>query len=120
MAITLTTAVNVGNITKYRVIRVHLDEDTSTALVDVEVGGAGGKTYGVFTLAVRNGSCDKLARTASPSGWNDLYGIAGQVTLATGFTDFVTAYTGASAAARNRAAETWLSNAARLLTEAGS
>lgn len=117
--LTLTTPVSVPNLTKCRVKAVRLDQDSSTAFVDVEVGGAAGRIYATLSLAIRNGLCDAIVRTSSPSGWNDLYGFGPQVTLATGFTDFVAAYTGAIAA-KNKNAETWMSDPTRALLEAGT
>lgn len=118
MALTLTTPVAVPNITRVRVAKIRFDEDGSSAIVDVEVSGAASRIYGVFTVVVRNGLSDKLARTGSSVRWDDLYGITpGGVSTASGL-DGLVALGGANVAARNRLAETYLAGIGVL--EAGS
>jgi hypothetical protein len=85
---------------------VSLDGNLNVATVTVSVQGTGGKIYGVVTVTVRDGLSQGVRATVAPIGYQDIVELF-TVTTATGFTDLVTAYTGAINA-RNRAAETAL------------
>jgi hypothetical protein len=109
---TLTTPIAVANIQKIKVVAVQLDGDLNVATVSLSVQGSGGRVYSTPTLQVRDGLSQGLRATASPLGYQDVVETF-TTTTATGFTDLVTAYTGAINA-RNKAAETALITAGLL------
>lgn len=104
--LTLTAPISVPNIQKIHVDAVELDSNLLLGTVTCSVQGSGGLIYSVVTLSVRDGSSQGLRATVSPLGYSDRVELF-TVTTATGFTDLVTAYTGAINA-RNKAAESAL------------
>lgn len=103
---TLTTPIVVQNITRWKVIRLRPDHDDACPnyLIDVQVLGAGGITYGVFVLkACDTANSTKLLLNPSPAGYGDK--------VLTGVADIPGAYTAIKnadeGATGNRAAH-WL------------
>lgn len=103
---TLTVAISVPNIQKMHVDAVLLDGNLNVATVAVSVQGSAGKVYSVVNLTVRDGSSLGIRATVTPVGYQDVVELFA-VSTPTGFTDLVSAYTGAINA-RNKAAETAL------------
>lgn len=104
--LTLTAAVSVPNIQRIHVDAVQLDGNTNVATVTCSVLGGGATTYSVYTLLVRDGACQGLRATVAPIGYQDRVEVFA-ATVATGFTDLVTASTG-GITARLKAAESSL------------
>jgi hypothetical protein len=104
--LTLTAAVTVPNIQKIHVDAVQLDSNLNVGTVTCSVQGSGGIIYSVVNLTVRDGTSQGLRATVTPLGYADRVEVF-SVSTATGFTDLVTAYTGAIVA-RNKAAESAL------------
>jgi hypothetical protein len=102
----LTVAITIPNIQKLHVDAVTLDGNAMVATVIVSVQGAAGKIYSVVSLSVRDGSSQGVRATVAPLGYQDIVEVF-TVSTPTGFTDLVTAYTGAINA-RNKAVETAL------------
>jgi hypothetical protein len=109
--LTLTSAITVPNITRCKVKRLTIDDDSQTVFVTVDVMAAGARVYGTYQCAVRNGSCQGLKEKSAPAGYNDIVEEV-TVTDATGYTDLAT-LTG-TAPARYKAAETALEAAGLL------
>lgn len=102
----LTTPVTIPNIQKMHVAAVQLDGDNSLATVTVVVQGTGSITYNTYQIVIRDGTSQGLRATVSPLGYTDRCEVF-TTSTPTGFSDLVTAYTGAIAT-RNKAAETAL------------
>jgi hypothetical protein len=113
--VTLTTPITVPNLTRARLSRPDIDEDASVLTLRAEVGGAGGRIYGVYTLTIANGQAQGVRATAAPAGWGDVVQVFTRTTadlpgIATAYTDAVSAFLagGGALAARLRALETYL------------
>lgn len=107
--LSLTTPITVPNIQKIHVDAVALDGLALIGAVVCSVQGAGGVVYSITTLQIRDavvGLSQGIQATASPLGYTDRVQVF-STSLATAFTDLVTAYTG-NITARNKAVESML------------
>lgn len=107
----LTVAINVRNVMRLRVSTATFDQDSGIATVVVQaINPLAALPYGVFICQITNGSCQGVRATVAPQGFTDC--VEGFTTpVATGFTDVVAAYVGATIAARNRGIEQMMINA---------
>lgn len=104
--LSLTTPISIPNLQKVHVDAVQLDGNLNVGTVTCSVQGAGGIIYSVVNLQVRDGTSQGLRATVAPVGYSDRVEVFSTSTP-TGFSDLVTAYTGAIVA-RNKAAESAL------------
>lgn len=107
----LTTAINIRNVVRLRVSQVTFDQDSQVAYVAVlAINPLAPTPYGVYSCQIANGSCQGVRATVSPVGFTDCVEVF-TTPVATGFTDVVAAYAGATIAARNRGVEQMMINA---------
>lgn len=107
----LSTAINVRNVVRLRVSQVTFDQDSGIAYVAVQaINPLASEPYGVYSCQITNGPSQGVRATVQPVGFKDCAEVF-TVTVATGFTDIVAAYAGATIAARNRGVEQMMINA---------
>ncbi len=108
--LTLTAAIAVPNVQKIHVDAVQLDSNTNTGVVTASIQGGGGLVYAIYSLTVRDGPgiSQGLRATASPLGYLDRVE-AFTTTVATAFTDLVTANASAgNVATKHKAVESMM------------
>lgn len=107
----LTTPVNVRNVMRLRVSQVTFDQDSGTAYVAVQaINPLAATPYGVYSCAITNGPSQGVRATIAPLGFTDCVE-SFSTNVATGFTDVLAAYAGATIAIRNRGVEQMMINA---------
>lgn len=111
--LTLTSAISVPNIQKIHVDAVQLDGNANVGTVTCSIQGGGATIYAVYQLAVRDGNSQGIRATVAPLGYQDRTEMF-TASTPTGFTDLVTAYTGANITTKNRNAESALQAAGLL------
>lgn len=109
--LTLTSAITVPNITRFRVKKLAMGDDEQSVFVTIDAMAAGSRVYGTYQITVKNGASQGLREQASPGGYNDIIEVF-TATYATGYTDLAT-LTG-TPIARYKAAETALQSAGLL------
>lgn len=110
--LTLTTPVTIPNLQKIHVDAVQFDGNANVATVSCSVQGSGGVIYAIATITVRDGQSQGLRATVAPLGYQDRVELF-TTSTPTGFTDLVTASTGAITA-RLKGAESALLSAGLL------
>lgn len=103
--LTLTSAITVPNITRFRVKNIASDDDSQSVTVTIDAMAAGARVYGTYKVIVKNGASQGLREQVSPGGYNDIVEVY-TGNYATGYTDLAT-LTG-TPAARYKAAESAL------------
>ncbi|HZE50666.1 MAG TPA: hypothetical protein VE074_13945 [Jatrophihabitantaceae bacterium] len=101
----LTVPINIRNVLRLRVSQVTFDQDGQIAYVAVQaINPLASIPYGVYSCQITNGPSQGVRPTVAPVGFTDCVEVF-TTTVATGFTDVVAAYAGATIAARNRGVE---------------